>query len=152
MNNICKNCDLGLKREDCSDYEYKECLNGGRKITEWDKFNESKELCKKLGCKQWSIDNCYHELINRGGIKMDLNKMFKLTEQQKILNEINKQSAYQKDMQLYCELGFAQGIVETLKIIKKGRDLKSETMYELIISNFGDDEIGKMVKRLLKEE
>lgn len=61
---ICKNCDLGLKREDCSDYEYKECLNGGRKITEWDKFNESKELCKKLGCKQWSIDNCYPELIN----------------------------------------------------------------------------------------
>lgn len=82
---------------------------------------------------------------------MDLNKMFKLTEQQKILNEINKQSAYQKDMQLYCELGFAQGIVEILKIIKKGRDLKSETMYELIISNFGDDEIGKMVKRLLKD-
>ena len=22
---VCKNCDLGLKREDCSDTEFKEC-------------------------------------------------------------------------------------------------------------------------------
>ena len=148
---ICKNCDLGLKREDCSDYEYKECLNGGRKITEWDKFNESKELCKKLGCKQWNIDNCCPELINRGGIKMDLNKMFKLTEQQKILNEISEQSAYQKDMQLYCELGFAKGVAGTLKLIKKAKGLEGEEIYKLITNNLEDNPIDKMIKRLLKE-
>lgn len=83
---------------------------------------------------------------------MDLNKMFKLTEQQKILNEINKQSSYQKDMQLYCELGFAEGVAGTLKLIKKTKALEGEEIYKLITSNLEDNPIDKMIKRLLKEE
>lgn len=33
-------------------------------MSEWDKYNETMIFCKKLGCKQWNIDNCCPELMS----------------------------------------------------------------------------------------
>ncbi len=83
---------------------------------------------------------------------MDLNKMFKLTEDTKILNEISEMSTYMKDIEMYVNYGYAKGIAETLKLIKQGEELEGKEIYEVIIKGFSDnDDIGNMVKRLLKD-
>lgn len=83
---------------------------------------------------------------------MDLNKMFKLTEDTKILNEISEMSTYMKDIEMYVNYGYAKGIVETIKLIKQGEELKGKEIYEIVTKSFSDnDDIGNMVKRLLKD-
>lgn len=34
-------------------------------INEWDKFNQTKSLCRQLGCKQWNIDICCPEMMGK---------------------------------------------------------------------------------------
>lgn len=82
---------------------------------------------------------------------MDLNKILKLTEQQKILGEISEESAYRKDMENYTNYGYAQGIVDTLKALKSIDALSGKEFYEIFIKNIGDEKLGNMVKRLLQD-
>lgn|GEM_PF-4704632 len=83
---------------------------------------------------------------------MDLNKMFKLTEDQKILSEINAKSAYTKDMEMYMHYGYAKGIIEILKLIKDEDELNGKEIHEVISKGFSDnDTVGDMVKRLLQD-
>ena len=63
---------------------------------------------------------------------MDFKNMFKPTELNKIYSEISTKSEYQKDMQRYLDIGFAQGFVEGIKLLDKDYQ-------HIIIENFKKD-------------
>lgn len=52
-------------------------------------------------------------------MNMDFTNILRPTELAKIYNDIQSESQYQKDMQKYMNLGYAQGFIQAIRFNKK---------------------------------
>lgn len=55
MNKVCEKCDLGLKREDCSDIEFQECIS--EKLKDHFKILDIPSLIALLNQYKWEEEN-----------------------------------------------------------------------------------------------
>jgi len=63
---------------------------------------------------------------------MDIEDFYKQKESSKIFNEINQESAYQKDLANYNRIGFASGFVLAMKFMSSDdRKLSIESLKEV---------------------
>ena len=75
-------------------------------------------------------------------MNMDFTNILRPTELAKIYNDIQSESQYQKDMQKYMNLGYAQGFIQAIKLHKKDDQ-------EFIMSRFKDLSKGSDVEKYI---
>lgn len=83
---------------------------------------------------------------------MNLNYMFKPTERTKIQQEISMESNYNKDIEMYYNLGVADGFIMAMKFMSEAD--KSFIMEEIIKIHNNDKEnkAWKYIIRLYKDK
>lgn len=84
---------------------------------------------------------------------MDLKSIFKQAESSKISEEIMNQSTYQKDINNYYSLGFANGTVNTMKVMsKEDREIFIKGLKELYDKDTEKNKTLEYIFRLYNDE